>query len=408
MQLKECRVCESGELHRVFSLPDLPLAGDFKIDQKVKDEIFPLDLLFCNRCKVIQIDQTIELNRLFNTYAFSSSTVPSLVEHFNEYANWIITKLNPQSVLEIGCNDGILLYPLSQRGVLVYGVDMSNNIGDIARARGLDVMSTKFGVDEYSVFKKWLGAVDLITASNAFPHNDDPNGFLQTAKNLLSNQGAIALEVMYAGSLKTELQWDTVYHEHLHIHSLESLKNLLEFNGFSLVSAELVAMHAGSLRVIAKPGIHQMNSNATELLKLELESGLNTLESWQTFEKDSLVSIEVCEQELLKLANGARVWAYGASGRASMWLNAAKLDFIEKVVDASPLRAGRFMPGVSIPIVLPKEFDHEQPEFTLITAWNYADRIIAQHPNYKGKWIVPLPRFQFLEAKSSKGDVDEN
>jgi methylation protein EvaC len=153
MQLKECRVCYSNELHRVFSLPDLPLAGDFKTDQNAKDEIFPLDLLFCFKCKVVQIDQTIDLNRLFNTYAFSSSTVPSLVEHFAEYADWLVTQLNPQSVLEIGCNDGILLYPLSQKGVSVFGVDMSNNIGDIARARGLDVMSTKFGLDELLVFK---------------------------------------------------------------------------------------------------------------------------------------------------------------------------------------------------------------------------------------------------------------
>lgn len=396
MQLKKCRVCASIELHRVFSLPDLPLAGDFKIDQNLKDETFPLDLLFCEKCKVIQIDQTIELNRLFNTYAFSSSTVPSLVEHFQEYADWLITHLNPQSVLEIGCNDGILLHPLSEKGVSVFGVDMSNNIGDIARSRGLDVMSTKFGIDEILVFKEWVGSVDLITASNAFPHNDDPNGFLQTAKNLLSSRGSIALEVMYAGSLKSELQWDTVYHEHLHIHSLESLKNLLELNGFSLISAELVAMHAGSLRVIAKPGLHEMNENAKNLLKLENDIALNTLDSWLTFEKDSLESIEVCEEKLSKLADKSRIWAYGASGRASMWLNASKLDFIEKVVDASPLRAGRFMPGVSTPIVLPQEFDFDEPDYTLITAWNYADRIMAQHPNYKGKWIIPLPSFKIL------------
>jgi methylation protein EvaC len=79
-----------------------------------------------------------------------------------------------------------------------------------------------------------------------------------------------------------------------------------------------------------------------------------------------------------------------------MWLNAAGLDFIEKIVDASILRAGRFMPGMSTPIVFPQEFDESQPEFTLITAWNYAERIMSQHPNYKGKWIVPLPEFRVL------------
>ncbi len=396
MQLIECRVCGSKQLNRVFSLPDLPLAGDFKNDPLRVDEEFPLDLLFCEGCKVIQIDQTIELNRLFNTYAFSSSTVPSLVEHFQEYADWLVDRVNPESVLEIGCNDGILLYPLSEKGIKVFGVDMSNNIGDIARSRGFDVKSTKFGTEQLQSFVEWLGSVDLITASNAFPHNDDPNGFLSTAKRLLSNTGHLALEVMYAGSLKTELQWDTVYHEHLHIHSLQSLKNLLEINGFSLISAEIVAMHAGSLRIIARPGIHTMEDGAIAILQHEEESGLNTLESWLDFEVQSIASIKRCESEMTQIASQARVWAYGASGRASMWLNASKLDFIEKVVDASPLRAGRFMPGVSTPIVLPAEFDLDQPDFTLITAWNYADRIMAQHPNYQGKWVIPLPTFKII------------
>jgi methylation protein EvaC len=396
VQLSKCRVCNSEDLKRVFSLPDLPLAGDFKSEYSRVDELFPLDLLFCESCKVIQIDQTIELNRLFNTYAFSSSTVPSLVEHFQEYSNWLIDKLNPKSVLEIGCNDGILLYPLSLRGVTVHGVDMSNNIGEIARSRGLDVKSTKFGSEQLDLFQGWLGKVDLITASNAFPHNDDPNGFLQAAKNLLNESGSLALEVMYAGSLKTELQWDTVYHEHLHIHSLESLKNLLARNGFSLVSAEIVAMHAGSLRIVARPGQHEMDFSAKSLLALERETGLNTYESWLEFEQESLESIRTCQRELIKFSNSGRVWAYGASGRASMWLNASHLNFIEKVVDASPLRAGRFMPGVSTPIVFPSEFDDNPPEFTFITAWNYADRIIAQHPNYHGKWVIPLPVFKVI------------
>jgi 2-polyprenyl-3-methyl-5-hydroxy-6-metoxy-1,4-benzoquinol methylase len=396
VQLIECRVCRSNELKRIFTLPDLPLAGDFKNDRLTEDEKFPLDLLFCEGCKVVQIDQTIELNRLFNTYAFSSSTVPSLVEHFEEYANWLVNKVNPKSVLEIGCNDGILLYPLSHKGIQVFGVDMSNNIGDIARSRGLDVKSIKFGSEQMQLLEDWVGSVDLITASNAFPHNDDPNGFLSTTKNLLSNAGHLALEVMYAGSLKTELQWDTVYHEHLHIHSLQSLKNLLEINGFSLVSAEIVAMHAGSLRIIARPGIHSLDERASQILQQEEESGLNTLKSWLDFEEDSLASIKRCESELTKIAEQARVWAYGASGRASMWLNASKLNFIEKVVDASPLRAGRYMPGISTPIVLPEEFDRDEPDYTLITAWNYADRIMAQHPNYKGKWIIPLPSFKIL------------
>jgi len=394
--IEKCRVCSSDKLHNVFSLKRIPLAGDFKISQHTKDEEFPLDLLFCEECKVVQIAQTIDLNRLFNTYAFSSSTIPSLVEHFKNYANWIQSTISPKRVLEVGCNDGILLEPLREMGIETFGVDMSVNIGDLARAKGLNVLSVKFGVENLKQLKDWAGKVDLITASNAFPHNDDPNGFLGTAFELLNENGAIVLEVMYAGSLQDAIQWDTVYHEHLHIHSLTSLIYLLKLNGFSVTHSEIVPMHAGSLRVIARKGLHNPDASTLAILAKESETNLNTLSAWKVFNEKSLQSIEIVKNRLEELSKSGQVWAYGASGRATMWLNAAEMTYIQGVVDASPLRAGRFMPGVSTPILSPSEFNASAPEFVFVTAWNYLDKIVVQHPHFGGKWIVPLPEYKEL------------
>jgi len=394
--IEKCRVCSSNELSNVFSLKSIPLAGDFKISQHTKDEEFPLDLLFCEKCKVVQIAQTIDLNRLFNTYAFSSSTIPSLVEHFKNYAKWIQSNISPKRVLEVGCNDGILLEPLREMGIETFGVDMSSNIGDLARAKGLNVLSIKFGTEKLKQLKDWAGQLDLLTASNAFPHNDDPNGFLSTALELLNEKGAIVLEVMYAGSLQNGIQWDTVYHEHLHIHSLKSLSYLLELNGFSVTHSEIVPMHAGSLRVIARKGSHAPDSSTLKILANEEETNLNTLSAWKVFNEKSLQSIEIVKGKLEELSKNGRVWAYGASGRATMWLNAGEMTYIKGVVDASPLRAGRFMPGVSTPILSPSEFNTSAPEYVFVTAWNYLDKIVAQHPNFTGKWIVPLPEYREL------------
>ena len=105
--------------------------------------------------------------------------------------------------------------------------------------------------------------------------------------------------------------------------------------------------------------------------------------------------------ELSKLHNlGHRIWAYGASGRASMWLNVAELEFIEMIVDASPLRYNHFLPGTNTPIVPPSFLEHDKPDFTLITAWNYADSILSQHELYDGKWVVPLPQYREIEASN--------
>lgn len=224
-----CRCCGSIDLHEVFSLPPIPLVGAFTLKSEIAVEKFPITLFFCETCKVLQIRENIDEQILFNQYSFSSSTVNSLVKHFDDYAEWIKNFVDPKSVLEVGSNDGILLSPLEKMGIRAFGVDISSNITEIARAKGLNVKNVKFGLDNQTEISDWiLEKVDLISASNTFPHNDDPNGFLETAINLLSDRGKISLEVMYAGSLEENLQWDTIYHEHLHFHSLTSLKNLFE------------------------------------------------------------------------------------------------------------------------------------------------------------------------------------
>lgn len=398
MDLKRCRVCRSFDLLKVCSFPDVPLAGDFKDDINQVDIYYPLVLLFCLECKVLQIEKAVDQERLFNTYFFSTSTVPSLVTHFNEFAYWIVDRYKPKTVLEVGCNDGLLLDGLKKLGVETFGVDMAANIVNLALEKNLNIKNTKFCKENISDFLDWLPKIDIITTSNTFPHNDDPNGFLSTVKTLLKSNGRIILEVMYAGSLREKLQWDTLYHEHLHVHSLTSLEYLLNRNGFSIEDAEILDMHAGTLRVVAVSGDKPSSVRVKEIIRSEKITNLNTIESWKKFGIDSLKSIEDCKNFLYDLDRTKKIWAYGASGRSTMWLNAAKLFFVEKIVDASFLRIGRFVPGISIPVVGPAEFDLYQPDYTLITAWNYSQQIISQHTNYQGKWIVPLPTFKIVEG----------
>lgn len=390
-----CRVCTSEDVVEVMSIPPIPLVGEFTKSPNLTPENFPITVLHCQRCKVLQISESIDSSRLFKEYSFSTSTVPGLVRHFSQYADWLWENYRPQRFLEIGCNDGVLLSPLREKGVQVFGLDISENIGDLARAKGLNVRSAKFCFEDVEQIRSWISDVDFISASNTFPHNDDPNGFLKTAFELLTSDGRLALEVMYAGSLQSSLQWDTIYHEHLHFHSLESLRNLLTNHGFTIEHAEVVPMHAGSLRVVASKSKSAIESDSVlTLLKSERESGLNSLSNWKDFAQSCWNSITLLHDNLSAASQNGQVWAYGAAGRATMWLKVAKLDFVEKVIDASPLRANHYMPGSDIPIVEPSALDNVGENVTIfVTAWNYHEGIRAQHPNFRGKWVVPLPTY---------------
>ena len=228
--LKKCRACGSTEVEIILDLGMMPLAGGFLNDKsEFSNEVkYDLKTYICNHCSLIQILDPVDPKILFTDYSFSSSTVLPLVKHFEDFAEWIVSKYKPRSVLEFGCNDGILLDPLKKLGIEVFGVDASPNIVQVAQKKGLDVTHAFF---DFQFAKKHLMSnqkVDVISGSNAFAHNDKPETILEAAKSLLNNDGTLILEFMYAGDLFEQVQWDTLYHEHLTFYSLANISKLLE------------------------------------------------------------------------------------------------------------------------------------------------------------------------------------
>ena len=399
MPRTDCRGCESDNLKIFLDLGKIPLAGGFLSNTAAikKETLYPLPIHVCHNCGLVQILEAIDPEILFQDYSFSSSTIGPLVQHFENYAKWLNDKLTPEFVVEFGCNDGILLKPLEQLGVKTCGVDVSENITQIARDNGLDVFTGYFDETVAESIKQRLGRADVITGSNAFAHNDKPEKILKAAKLILKPEGYLCLEVMYAGDLLDMLQWDTLYHEHLTFYCLTTLAVLLKRFGFNIVEAERIPMHGGSLRIVATQNSNQApNNNVAEILAYEKEKSLADPETWITFGQHIGRKIYVVRETLDKLNQNSRIWGYGAAGKATLWVNACKMDYLEAMVDASPLRAGKFMPGTHTPIVFPQELKANPPDYIFVTAWNYADLIRSKEKWFKGAWVTPLPDMRFF------------
>lgn len=393
-----CRACEGTDLYSVLNLGPMPLAGGFLPDKTAiaKEQLYPLEVHGCSDCGLIQVLNPVDPEILFQDYSFSSSTIQLLVEHFETYAQWLSEHLRPKTVIEFGCNDGILLLPLQKAGIRAIGVDVAQNITGIARAKGLDVITGYFNPATAKQIRERVGAVDVVTGSNAFAHNDSPELILEAANIVLSETGAICIEFMYAGDLMEKRQWDTLYHEHLTFYSLHSIRVLLERFGFYITDAERLPMHGGSLRVCAGRKRRPLTKGAEAILKYEEENRLRSADTWRRFAQESLRQIRVVADVYNSLRDRNCIWAYGAAGKASMWVNACKMDYLGAVVDASPLRAGKLMPGTHTPIVPPEKFKDNPPDYMFVTAWNYADHIRAKESWFGGIWSIPLPELRFF------------
>ena len=313
-----CRGCGEAAVRPFFDLGSLPLAGGFLRgpEEIAGERRYPLLISVCDNCSLIQIVDPVDPEVLFGDYAFATGTVAGLVRHFDGYAEWIKERFGPQTVIEFGANDGTLVAALQERGIRALGVDLAPNITEMAREQGREVLTGAFGPEMLAELRERIPQADLVTGSNVFAHNAQPATILQAADAILAPDGVLCLEVMYAGDLLEQLQWDTLYHEHLTFYSLETLGRLLRRFGFEPIDAERIPMHGGSLRLsAARAGRHPPGSGVDTVAAWERAVALNDPATWDRFAADCRRRIDAFGQTMRRLSESSEIWAYGAAGQ---------------------------------------------------------------------------------------------
>jgi SAM-dependent methyltransferase len=340
---------------------DMPLAGNFVLQEELEDvKLYPMDLVVCLDCSLVQILNVVDPNVLFIDYRYLSSVTDTLKKHFQEYAVLLKKEILPDRnpfLVEIGCNDGVLLAPLKKMGIDVLGVDAAENVVQLARQRGVEVINGYFHESIAEHIVKQYRKADLITASNVFAHIDDLDEVLRGVEKLLESNGTFIVEVHYIVDLLKTFQFDTVYHEHLCYYSVHALQALYARFGFVVTNIQRLPMHGGAVRVYAKRASSkniEISPVVEEMLEEEHVFGIHNVEIYKEFGKE----VEKYRDKLRHFLGerkslGRTLSAYGAAGRATILLNYCGLDnsIVEYVVDESPFRVGRYVPGVRLPIM---------------------------------------------------------
>lgn len=402
-QRTTCRLCGSTHLQPFLNLGELPLAGAFLHPHQISAEKrYPLTVTFCGGCHEIQLLETLNPQILFQDYRYLSSTTATLSQHFQDYARDIVGQfLKPDAlVVEIGSNDGVLLKPLAACGVRAIGVEPADNVAAIARTRGCEVYNNFFDVEVARRILNEQGPADAICANNVFAHIDDIASVTRGIDRLLSPSGVFIFEVQCLFDLLDGFQYDMIYHEHLMYHSVGALNRFFDRFEMHIFDVKRVPTHCGSMRVHVQrnhAGVQPITERLVNFIQEEQARGLHLIKTFEVFGRSAqakAANLGRLVDDLL--ASGKRVVGYGASGRASVHVNLSHLtsDKIPYVVDSSPERRGRVMPGTHNAIVDVDTFRADPPDFAVVFAYNYLDEIQRKEAAFTatgGKWIVPLP-----------------
>jgi SAM-dependent methyltransferase len=350
----------------------------------------------------MQILDVVPPADIFTQYSYISSTTRTLIDHFADMGREIVAaeRAAGRLVVEFGCNDGILVRPMREAGARVVGVDPSDVALRASRDGGWPLLQTYFDETAAARVKAEHGPARIVTGNNVFAHVDDLHAIVRGVTTLLEDEGVFIFEVQYQGDLLALVQYDTVYHEHTCYHSLTALARLLAAHQLRIVDVKRIPIHAGSIRVTAaRAGTGRQPAPIVDEM-LHAERGWNVDRFGE--------QVETRRQSLRRLVRdlrraGRRVVGYGAAGRSTILLNFCGLgsDLVEYVLDMSPLRSGKYVPGVSIPIVPPEAFHANPPDYAIMTAWNYEPEIVRKEQAFLsggGRFIVPLPEVRIVGA----------
>lgn len=405
---KPCISCGSNQLQLVLSLGRTPLANALlSADQlKATEPRYPLDLVFCPNCTLVQILESVSPDTLFRDYVYFSSFSDTMVQHSEALVKSLrdSRQLNNQSlVVEVASNDGYLLQFYKQANIPVLGIEPAINIAQVAEQKGIPTISEFFDVALVKQLIEQGRKADIIHAHNVLAHVTDLNGFVEGLHLLLKEDGLVLIEVPYVKDMIDHVEFDTIYHEHLCYFSLTALDKLFTRHGLLIERAEKVAIHGGTLRLyIGQATAVKRGPSVLTLLEEETQAGIGRFEFYQTF----ATRVNQLKQELLQLLTqlkreGKHIAAYGAAAKGSTLLNYFGIgqEMLDFVVDRSTYKQGHFMPGVKLPIYGPKKLLEAKPEYVLILAWNFATEIIAQQTAYQklgGQFIVPIPELKVV------------
>jgi len=405
---KTCAFCDSTNMDLVIDFGSVALAGAFlKPEHFDKEEKFPLQVCFCNDCYAVQVVNIIREDILFKNYFYFSSSIKTLQEHFKEYAQEVVSRfLNPNTstVLEFGCNDGVLLRPLADNGVrTVIGVDPAKNIVEKINDPRVTLINDFFNEEVADSVISEHGKVDMIVANNVYAHIPDIKGITRAIHKTLKDNGVFIFEVHYLGKVISELQYDMIYHEHLYYYSLLSAMNHFSRYGMVIFDVEPVPTHAGSIRFYVCKKSSRHSQNVSERVKVleaeELKQGYNFYKTFLNFSnqvnnhKIELVSL----LEKLNKSN-QKVVGYGASGRANTILQFCEINqnHLKYMIDDAPAKCGYYTPGSHLKIY-PSAilYESNRPDYLLVFAWSFFDEIKNRNKRFieeSGRMILPLPK----------------
>ena len=395
---KTCRMCNSSKFDLVINLGQHPLVNSLisKKDIKKKDPTFPIRVVQCKKCKLVQIKDVIDADEIYKKvdYLYFSSDMPKLDKYFKVYSTDLKKRFLKKNdlVVEIGSNDGIMLN-FFKKDYRILGVDPATNV--VLRSIRKNIPAVPLFFDNSiakKISKEW-GKAKLIYGNNCIAHLNNLKDLMLGVQNLLKDDGVFILECNYWGGMVKNTNYSLIYHDHFSYFAIKPWINFAKKYRLKAFDAVVTPAQGGSLRLFLSKKNFKKTKRFKKLLNDEIKTNLNSYSTSLKYRKNvEDVSLRLRKLILGLVRKGKKIAGYGAAAKGMTILKCSNIgNKLKYFVDDSPAKQGFYSPVDHIPIISRRDAEKKLPDYFIILAPNYSDIIIQKEKKFiqnGGNFIV--------------------
>jgi SAM-dependent methyltransferase len=402
-----CQYCSTHSLYSnqavdYLSLSPIPSVDAFQrtLENAKKLPLYDIGIYRCCKCGLVQVTSSPSNSVFYDNYIYSSSSSPDMRSNFVDLVQ-TISKFLPHkesfSVLDIGCNDGLLLgifHEMFPKASL-HGTDPS----PIAKQNPHRIEHI---YNEYfpGPLTQTGAPYDVIVGTNSLAHIPEIGKVFSSVIDHLAEGGLFVMEVSNIDDMAAIGAWDYIYHEHLYYYDKRFLFNLCHDLNLEILCLDPIPTKGGSLRLIARNNPAAVSHSQFTTCN----PFITQVEPIESLSLSYTASLEHYDELLSSLPEDKHIYGYGACATSTVTISQHKLfDRLSFVFDDNPARQGLFSPYHGIPTAPVNSISFKEGDIIIVFAWRFQHMITQRVISYCQDRLMPVPTI--IPSISSKSPI---
>ena len=396
IRIKECRLCKNKKLKNIYNFGNHYVSNFVKKSSVYKGIKAPLKLVYCNKCKLLQLEYSAPQEIMYKKfYWYKSGITKTMRDGLKELYQDIKKncQIKPGDViLDIGANDGTLLKYFKKDNIVTIGCEPANNLKNELKKNCHYMINDFWHSKHLKKIPRNHQKLKVVSAIGMFYDLEDPSEFIKHAADALDDDGIFVAQLMCSHSMFKTNDLGNICHEHLEYYSYDSLKYLFEKNGLKIFKMSENKINGGSYRIYCKKNIEKS-------IKYKEKAGYKEIIKFIKRVKENKQQTLKFIKSKLKL--GKKIYLYGASTKGNTLLQYYGLtnEQIPFASERSKTKWGKYTIGSGIKILSEDDARKHKPDYFFVMPYGFINEFLKREKRWLksgGKFILPYPKFKIV------------